>query len=576
MSTKTMKQRIALVAVSALTAGLFSVIATPAAKAAEAAAGDSGVILVSGSICLATNAAGGAPLTAANTGGAEADASPFESGSAAGRILTVPVGGSLKVAYDAADIITMSGPLSVTNLTGQGLAVTTNATITTTNGKTIINGNAADSDVTITALSVGTGVLTVSTATADPAVTDANTIYINVVAACTNTTYSASKSTVYVKGSDGTTVDGATNVDTTTSASSGSSLFINITGKNAYSVAMTTGTYSVSATNGALVNITQNQVVAPVKGTTSAITGTPDGTDMVRVDPASALVTSTTVVTITHNGTAVATKTLTFFGEAASIDVLATNSGNTGTAGAGADTGFITYQYKDTAGNVVPGAAVTGDPTTYTRTVTAIGTGQAPRSSAGAVTSDLLAAVETAIGNTAYGIAPFSCGSTSGSSTLTIQHTNAISAATITKAVPLTCAGGVATYTVSLDKASYALGEIAEITITAKDSSGNAVSDVTGMGANNLVSVGGGSLTVTSAAADAFSKGVRKYKAQMTTAGTFNTVVSIAGSVTTSATASYKVTDGAVSNAEVLKSIVALIASINKQIAALQKLILRR
>jgi hypothetical protein len=39
---------------------------------------------------------------------------------------------------------------------------------------------------------------------------------------------------------------------------------------------------------------------------------------------------------------------------------------------------------------------------------------------------------------------------------------------------------------------------------------------------------------------------------------------------------SVKVVDGAVSNAEVLKSIVALIASINKQIAALQKLILKR
>jgi len=33
MSTKTMKQRIAVVAVSALTAGLFSVVSTPAANA---------------------------------------------------------------------------------------------------------------------------------------------------------------------------------------------------------------------------------------------------------------------------------------------------------------------------------------------------------------------------------------------------------------------------------------------------------------------------------------------------------------------------------------------------------------
>jgi hypothetical protein len=52
--------------------------------------------------------------------------------------------------------------------------------------------------------------------------------------------------------------------------------------------------------------------------------------------------------------------------------------------------------------------------------------------------------------------------------------------------------------------------------------------------------------------------------------------VTLAGSTTTTATARYAVTDGGVSNAEVLKSIVALIASINKQISALQKLILRR
>jgi hypothetical protein len=62
----------------------------------------------------------------------------------------------------------------------------------------------------------------------------------------------------------------------------------------------------------------------------------------------------------------------------------------------------------------------------------------------------------------------------------------------------------------------------------------------------------------------------------MTTAGKFNTIVTIPASVTATATTGYAVTDGNVSNAEVLKSIVALIASINKQIAALQKLILAR
>jgi hypothetical protein len=171
----------------------------------------------------------------------------------------------------------------------------------------------------------------------------------------------------------------------------------------------------------------------------------------------------------------------------------------------------------------------------------------------------------------------FGCGTTSGASTVTIKHTNAISAASITKTVALTCAGGIDTYVVSTDKASYAIGEIATITITAKDSTGKPVHGVAAMGAADTVSVGGGTLTKAVAATDTFTAGVRTYKAQMTTAGTFNVVVSVAGSTTTSATTSYKVaSDGSVSNAQVLQSIVALIASINKQIQALQKLILAR
>ena len=83
-------------------------------------------------------------------------------------------------------------------------------------------------------------------------------------------------------------------------------------------------------------------------------------------------------------------------------------------------------------------------------------------------------------------------------------------------------------------------------------------------------------MVVGAKAADLFTGGVRTYKAQATTAGTFNAVVSIAGGTTKSATAAYKVSGGDASNADVLKSIVALIASINKQIQALQKLILKR
>ena len=94
--------------------------------------------------------------------------------------------------------------------------------------------------------------------------------------------------------------------------------------------------------------------------------------------------------------------------------------------------------------------------------------------------------------------------------------------------------------------------------------------------AADTVSVGGGTLTRAVAATDAFTGGVRTYKAQMTTAGTFNTVVSLTGTTTTSATTSYSVTGGDVAMSEVLKAIVSLIASINKQIAALQKALLKK
>jgi hypothetical protein len=83
---------------------------------------------------------------------------------------------------------------------------------------------------------------------------------------------------------------------------------------------------------------------------------------------------------------------------------------------------------------------------------------------------------------------------------------------------------------------------------------------------------------------DTFVGGKKTYKFTVgTTEGSFAGVVDLPAynSTTYSQTAqtlSYKVaaSSATVSNADVLKSIVALIASINKQIQALQKLILKR
>jgi len=107
--------------------------------------------------------------------------------------------------------------------------------------------------------------------------------------------------------------------------------------------------------------------------------------------------------------------------------------------------------------------------------------------------------------------------------------------------------------------------------------------------AGEVMALSGSQLTlVGSVSTDKLTSGVKTYKFVVgTTEGSYNMVVEIpliltaTNKVTYGAaaqTVAYKVASGTttVSNADVLKSIVSLIASINKQIQALQKLILKR
>jgi hypothetical protein len=135
------------------------------------------------------------------------------------------------------------------------------------------------------------------------------------------------------------------------------------------------------------------------------------------------------------------------------------------------------------------------------------------------------------------------------------------------------------TFEASFDKASYSPGDIATLTITGKDNGGRLLPS--GFPLTGLSILTGTGLTVAGTACtetSTFTNG-----AKTCTFGVGNTGGAYAWSVAlttvsqqSAAVGSVKVVDGAVSNAEVLKSIVALIASINKQIAALQKLILKR
>jgi hypothetical protein len=144
----------------------------------------------------------------------------------------------------------------------------------------------------------------------------------------------------------------------------------------------------------------------------------------------------------------------------------------------------------------------------------------------------------------------------------------------------------IRSWTASMDKATYSPGEIATLTISAKDANGGIVADTTTVGAN-FVNIAIPGMTVIGAAiatGDLFTAGVKTYKFRVDQAeGNFVGQAHVTTDNVTSAEKlvktvqfSIKSSSGAVTNADVLKSIVSLIASINKQIQALQKLILRR
>jgi len=143
--------------------------------------------------------------------------------------------------------------------------------------------------------------------------------------------------------------------------------------------------------------------------------------------------------------------------------------------------------------------------------------------------------------------------------------------------------GAAYSYTAALDKSTYAPGELATLTITAKDSSGNPASDSSTLGASGAsVAIAGSYMTAVTAPTDVdtFTSGVKKYQFIVgSTEGDYQMAVNVPNVDSTTPYAlkySIKATSAAVSNADVLAAIVKLIASINKQIAALQKAITKK
>jgi hypothetical protein len=551
MSTKTNFKRIALVAVSALTAGLVSVAPANAATLAvgnwdfRAAATQPGVCAVSN-----TNVAGTTVATV--------------------------VTGSTFTLEDAADIdatyMSVTGA-TVVSATADFTAVTlTTATSATSSGT---------STITFRAGAVGSAVISIGTSSTS-AVTDV--LSVTIVDTCAGKIYSAAKSfvlaTTAALAQDNNAA--ATNIDTVTSGIPATRItnaalgHISIALADAYSGALNSKALVATVTSGdAFVSIEDGEDGSvPAKGNSkTAIVASTGAKAVVSVAQATSGAPTVATVVISHDGVTVGTKTFTFEGKATSIVVSDVTIGQT-TAN-----GYFRYQVRDAAGNNLAARAIANDTTANApSTVSAVSSGLA----IAGVTGDLgeKSAAITGGNLLAGTVAAFGCTATGGSTTIGVLYAESVT--NVVKAsIPVLCSDVLDTWTASLDKAVYAPGELATLTISGKDEKGRPVYSLDTL-ADVAVSLPQLTPVTAPTSTDTFTSGagIKKYTFTVgTTEGSFAGTVLVTGATDDSAKAiSYKVANaaGAVSNADVLKAIVSLIASINKQIAALQKALLRR
>jgi hypothetical protein len=603
MSKTTLRKRIALTATSALFAGMLSIVATPVATAAAGDANlDASVGTVNGSLMVATMEATGAAAvqhsaTALASGHVAARSKGLlvkDSTSGTAQTATVLAGGALSLYAPVATTVALTATGgSFTGMTAAGsiTSVTYNSANTTVLftgavlGTTTVVAATWTAPTTVGTYSVklfgGNGIGTLPTISS-PAVTLGGQITVTVVAASAGGVYTASKS----ECNTSTVVAAATNTDSTSSVSNNGSWQINFDLDDAYDVSLGSGSIVVSATNGGIVALGTSTATATAGTTSTTVEYGSSQARSVRIDQPTAGAPLTTTVTISFNGTVVCTKTVTIRGEVASLEVTDLLTGDLSTTNAGSDWGnrdatarlgaLGYFVAKDSAGNIVDQDAdgtVALDSSTITPLITAA--------------TLVLGSTNSTSSGLYQGTVAWTCGATASSASLKIKYTTTSSGTVVTSpAFTARCADNPYTYTASYDKASYVQGELAKLTVQFKDSKGN--------NANSLPA-GASTITApmftfvsTTGSATAFSKAdgtvVYTFAVGLPTGitdGTYTSTVdftaltAVAASV---ATPTYKVGTGvaAVSNADVLKSIVALIASINKQIQALQKLILKR
>ena len=612
MSTKTIKQRIAVVAVSALTAGLFSVVSAPVANAAlptgqtanqlyiataqsttGSTANGAGVIdatrfsigFISDTSATAATAAtsgllitGGLAKTAVVNAKAKISVSASSSAVAGSGVSLVVTGGALAgvIVNSAAATIAFAGDAKSASAYGsttaaEGIVLSAEFAISAAAGSTATlaayTGTAVQGLTTATSGSLlGLWTFTVAAASASGAVSLADS-------------YVTTQSCI----SKGATIVGTvTGYDSTSRCANGTVGIIRVQLRDAYTAGITTGLLAASTPTG-ILNVEQQtgtgeiDVADSYSGTSGFESITPAAINYILVNQPVANTGGSSVVTITHNGSPVAVKTINFAGQLASLTVDAVNSAKNFANGATEAntpmTSHVIFTAKDAAGNNVSMADQPSIEGTGAMVGVTVTTSTAQRT---------LMNSSLGYGATTLIIPGGSASTLRGAGTYQLSTVNA-SGATIKSAVmPVTVAYlGTDKFEVAWNKASYVPGEIAEMTLTLKDPYGNLVADGTDLTGLDLVAPTAGFSAVGSACTSSRETTagvvVCKYAAG-NTGGSYSYSVDMTTNVNpqSALTGSVVIKTSGATNEDVLKSIVALIASINKQIQALQKLILKR
>jgi hypothetical protein len=638
MSTKTIKQRIALVVVSTITAGFLSVISSPAANALAATSYNPNQLL------LATTADGdGVVSTQSNFAtGPVADQTFTQIGwladtrasslTTTGGVYTASVGatgqalvgakiaflatGNDEITTNGMSVVVTGGTMSSIAATGGGATLafattagtysqlngsaTTFTMDTTPTGTTVLSprfsrvGNIATGIFNITAAAgstatiaiyTGANIVDLDTATNGTLIASWS---ISVVASSGVGTFAASKSDIFQQPCMNNATTGTSGVnafDTSSACANGQVGVVYLDLDDINDAPVTSGTVTASASAGNITasgTTTTGSIIAAATTGFATVTNDADGKIWFYTAQPTANTAGSALVTITLNGAVIATKTISWTGDIATLSILPasstsfsvgqstdTSEGNIGDAG-------VVYVAKDAAGSTLN---LTSHPVVNTATGALVG------ATLSATTEQTTyAAYQTSARGYGFSTLLVPANTLSGSSSYSLKITNAAGATITSNTATVTVSRGATnSFDASWDKASYSTGDVATLTITLKDAYGNLMATGTPLTGLSLDTNTAG-LTLFAGtpcvATSTVTTGVRTCKySVLNTAGSYAYSVDVDTATPQSAMiGTVKVADstGSVSNADVLKSIVALIASINKQIQALQKLILKR